>query len=388
MLCVRAVVRGGGSGGSGGSVGNSTVGVGVSNSGGNGGGGGSTGGLRGSGMSGLELEWQVLLEALTGLPALLEEDGGGTTLDFTHVIGFAANTTSRGRDGKSTIRGNLQRGRMAGLAAKLGGGDGPGASGPPASRVFGWQELNTTGYPGGSGGGGGGRSQRPRRVEGFYRDRPALIRAYNVVACLTQRFSRVLLTPGGVNVSGSTAVARSYFPPAGVDSEPQVGGGRREGGRIGAPAVVSVNGWEFGEEPRERMHAIAQTAARNSFDGSGPGITRGTLFAGFGSPRAVEDSRRVGAQLEALAAAPRSDMPAPPVDASHQRDMWKPLWMLVPEHNFGRADIMRPVPNAFEMDAVVWKPGPFMPETDPGSRWLCAARMSALEAPKELLRCV
>ncbi|CAM9408776.1 unnamed protein product, partial [Hapterophycus canaliculatus] len=73
-------------------------------------------------------------------------------------------------------------------------------------------------------------------------------------------------------------------------------------------------------------------------------------------------------------------------DGFLQRDLWMPLWLLMPLESSMRADKLRPVPNAFEMDAVVWNPGPFAPETDPGSGWLLTARMAALKAPNKLLR--
>lgn len=401
VLCVRANLQGGGSasggGGGGGSAGSG--GGGGKGGGSSGGSGGGSVGLRGSGITGLELEWQVQLDALTGLPALLEEDGGGTTLDFTLVIGAASTSGGRRRDGRTGFRNNLQRGRMAGLAAVLGGGDGAGVSAPPQTHIRAEQEHTVVGSAsgsggaggvgiGGGGGGGGGRVLRPRRVQGLYRDRPALIRAYNVVACLTHRFSRVLLTPGGVNVSGSKAVARSHFPPAGVDVDPQAtaAGGRE--GRGGFLGVVSINGWEFGEDAREHVHSAVQVTSRNSFDSSSAGVARVPAFPGFGSPRTGEDGRGIAAVFDSALLAPRGDsMATSRGDTALSCDLWMPLWLLMPQRNFAPPDKMRPVPNAFEMDAVVWKPGPFAPETDPGSGWLCAARVEALEAPTELFRC-
>ncbi|CAM9516241.1 unnamed protein product, partial [Laminaria digitata] len=91
--------------------------------------GGGSGGLRGSAITGLELEWQLQLNALTGLPGLLDEDGGGTTLDFTHVIGASDTAGGRRRDGRLGLRNTLHRGRIAGLAAVLGGVDGVSGSG-------------------------------------------------------------------------------------------------------------------------------------------------------------------------------------------------------------------------------------------------------------------
>ena len=150
-------------------------------------------------------------------------------------------------------------------------------------------------------------------------------------------------------------------------------------GGSGGPGVVSINGWEFGEDPLEQLYSMAQAAARNSFGTSGAsGASRG-----FGwSPRlAAEDRRSTRSAFEAL---------APRVDFAAQADglLWMPLWLFVPQDSASPADKMRPVPNAFEMDAVVWKPGPFAPETDPGSGWLLTARVAALEAPNDLLRWV
>lgn len=108
-------------------------------------------------------------------------------------------------------------------------------------------------------------------------------------------------------------------------------------------------------------------AARNSFGAYG-------AARGFGSPRPAED-RRSG----------RSTFDAGRGDGL-LRDLWMPLWLLMPQDSASPADKMRPVPNAFEMDAVVWKPGPFAPESDPGSGWLLTARVAALEAPKALLK--
>ena len=150
-------------------------------------------------------------------------------------------------------------------------------------------------------------------------------------------------------------------------------------GGSGGPGVVSINGWEFGEDPLEQLYSMAQAAARNSFGTSGAsGASRG-----FGwSPRlAAEDRRSMRSAFEAL---------APRVDFAARADglLWMPLWLFVPQDSASPADKMRPVPNAFEMDAVVWKPGPFAPETDPGSGWLLTARVAALEAPNDLLRWV
>ena len=243
VLKVKAYIRGGGgSGGSGSGMGGMT-GAGMTGGGGShggggvgggGGGGGGGSGLRGSAITGLELEWQVQLETLTGLPALLDEDGGGTTLDFTYVDGATAGSSGRRRDGRVGLRGSLHIGRMAGIAAVLGNNDGAGTGFASHAQGRGGAEHHPTGHVNSGGGGGGGgaagatRRLRPRKVEGIYRDRPALIRAYNVVACLTHQFGRVLLTPGGVNVSGSKLVTRSHFfpPAASMEGHPALPGGR------------------------------------------------------------------------------------------------------------------------------------------------------------------
>ena len=136
----------------------------------------------------------------------------------------------------------------------FGGGDGVGTSstsngnvaGGPGSNVAGFGGVGSTNYGGTVGHGGGGKGVRTRRVEGLYRDRPALVRAYNVVACLTHRIGRVLLTPGGINGSGSKIIARSHFPPVGVKDGPQLGMNNRDGMRPGFLGVLSINGWEFG----------------------------------------------------------------------------------------------------------------------------------------------
>lgn len=375
VLCVRACLCGGGtsSGGSGGGGGGGGGGASRGGGGGGGGGSGGGGGLRGSGIASLELEWEVLLECLTGLPALLDEDGGGTTLDFTHIVGAGASTGGRRREGRMGLRSTLHKKRIAGLAAVLGGNDGAGANPPSNSHPYKGQD-NAAGT--GGGGGSAGRAPRPRRVEGLYRDRPALIRAYNVVACLTHRFSRVLLTPGGVNVSGFKVVVRSQSALAGIEAGPQLSTGGGEAERSGVPGVVSINGWEFGEDPRNHLFS---TATRSGFGRSTTSMTQGPSLSRLGSPRMAHYNRSGEGAFDAPALVPRGDMLVP-------RDLWAPLWLLMPRSNCMVADKMRPVPNAFEMDAVIWKPGPFAPETDPGSGWLRSARVTALQAPDELFR--
>lgn len=350
------------------------------------GGGGGGGGLRGSGITGVELEWQVMLDSLTGLPDLLEEDGARTTLDFTHVAGPAPTISSSRR--REVI------GPIAGLVAVFGVGDGTGATAPSNSNTMGGPESNAMGFnSGGIGGsmrgsgGSGGRVLRSRRVEGLYRDRPALIRAYNVVACLTHRFSRVLLTPGGVNVSGSKIISRSHFSTVGAQRDPHIAIGGRDGVRSGFLGVVSINGWEFGEDSRERQSLPGQWTTRHSLDGSGAGLIRGPVLPGFGSPREVEDIRARGLSSEqTTSAVRRTEWFTVRCDAIASTDLWAPLWLLMRQRNLSLADKMRSVPHAFEMDAVVWKPGPFPPETDPGSGWLLAARSSALKASDDLTR--
>lgn len=393
VLCVKASLRGGGSGGSGGGMGGMSGGGmtgGGGGGGGNGGGGGGAGGggggsggggLRGSAITGLELQWQIELESLTGLPALLDEDGGGTTLDFTYIVGASTSGGGRRRDGKTGLRGSLHRGRMAGIAAVLGNNDAPGGGSTPHTQGRGGGESHSSGYAGG--GSGPTERLRPRKVEGLYRDRPALIRSYNVVACLTNQFSRVLMTPGGMNVSGSKAIARSHFFPATASIEGVPA--REAGGRVGSLGIVSINGWEFGEDPREQLYSMAQAASRNSFGASGSyGAVRGQgMSSRIGSPRMTE-GRRSGA-FDVLASRGEATGRG---EGLLQRDLWMPLWLLMPQDSTMPADKLRPVPNAFEMDAVVWNPGPFAPESDPGSGWLLTARMAALKAPNKLLRWV
>lgn len=449
VLCVRAFLRRSGSSSSrsSNSVNSGGRTDGADRADGNGrstGGGGSGGGsngssgtsdFRGSGITGVELEWQIQLDALTGLPALLDEDGGRTTLDFTHVNGAATGAGGgRRRDGgRASIRHNLHKSRrVAGLASvwastDVGGGAG-GIAGTksPANQPHlqtGQHDHRSNREGGGHGAvgmsvalpavatpnaHGGGRALPPRRVEGLYRDRPALIRAYNVVACLTQRFSRVLLTPGGVNVTGSEVVARSHFPPAGVRA---VGGASRR--NSGNPGVISINGWEFGEEPLEHIFAstTAQPASRGSFGNTGIGMGPAPAFMGFGSPRVATYDRRASSggystggggggggggpfDLPALYAPRKNDAASMSRSASTgrndlvvPRELWMPLWLPMPQRHFAPPDKLRPVINAFEMDAVIWMQGPYAPESDSASGWLCRARVQALEAPVELCRC-
>lgn len=388
-MCVRAYLPGYGNGGGGGR-GGGKAGGGVGSEGVNGGGGrgrgGGGGGLRGSGITGVELEWQVMLDSLTGLPDLLEEDGARTTLDFTHVAGPAHSISNSRR--REVI------GPIAGLVAVFGVGDGAGGTAPSNSNTMGGPESNAMGFnSGGIGGstrgsgGNGGRVLRTRRVEGLYRDRPALIRAYNVVACLTHRFSRVLLTPGGVNVSGSKIISQSHFSTVGAERDPHIAIGGRDGVRSGLLGVVSINGWEFGEDSRERQSLPGQWTTRHSLDGSGVGLMRGSVLPGIGSPREVEEIRARGLSSEQpTPSARRTEWLTVRCDATASTELWAPLWLLMRQRNLSLADKMRIVPHAFEMDAVVWKPGPFPPETDPGSGWLLTARSSALKASNDLTR--
>lgn len=384
FLCVRAYVRGGGGGGSGEWSGNSG-GV----SGGGGGGVVGGGGLRGSGITGLELEWQVSLDALSGLPALLNEDGGGTTLDFTNVAAETEIYSSRRRDARASLRrhNHLHMGRMAGLAAvaksSAASKQGSGGGGDSETRGDGGHD-NTSGIAGNFGGGGHGNSGskpvRPRRVEGLYRDRPALIRAYNVVACLTNRLNGVLLTPGGMNVRGSTPAIRSYFPRTGADGDldnSQTPGGSPDSS-FGL-GIICINGWEFGEDPRK---ALVAATGRNSWDVSavGPTKTPPQRFKASNSPKADGARLSAGGGFQS-AVGLRSERNLPPPE------LWQPLWLLVPQVNDAPADTLRPVPNTFEMDAVPWRPGPYAPDADSGSGWLSAARTAALQAPGQLMRC-
>ena len=136
----------------------------------------------------------------------------------------------------------------------FGGGDGVGTSstsngnvaGGRGSNVAGFDGVGNTNYGGTVGHGGGGMGVRTRRVEGLYCDRPAFVWAYNVVACVTHRIGRVLLTPGGINVSGSKIIARSHFPPVGVKGGPQLGMNNRDGMCSGFLGVLSITGWEYG----------------------------------------------------------------------------------------------------------------------------------------------
>lgn len=117
---------------------------------------------------------------------------------------------------------------------------------------------------------------------------------------------------------------------------------------------------------------MAQAAARSGFGVS----NAGGAARGFGSPRLAEDRRSGRSTFDAGGRGGDGLV----------RDLWMPLWLLMPQDSLTPADKMRPVPNAFEMDAVVWKPGPLAPESDPGSGWLLTARVAALEAPNELLK--
>ena len=397
FMCVRAHLPGHGnaesdpSGGSGGGV---RVAGGVHGNGGRGSGGAGAR-LRGSGITAVELEWQVMLESLTGLPALVEEDGSRTILDFTHVTGAPASTTNRRREVISGFRHNKER--IAGLVSVFGGGEGFGTSsisnsnvaGGPGSNVAGFGGVGISNYAGTGGHEGGGKGVRTRRVEGLYRDRPALVRAYNVVACLTHRIGRLILTPGGVNVSGSKIIARSHFPPVGVEGGPQLGMNNRDGMRPGFLGVLSINGWEFGEDPRDRLSLTGQATARcYSFDGSYSGLLHGSAFPGSGSPREGEDRLGRAVAFGHPAAARRSERFAVRSDQLAPADLWMSLRLPVRQRNSVPAEKLRPIPQAFEMDAVVWRPGPIAPRSDLGSGWLIAARVSALEAPNELIRWV
>lgn len=156
------------------------------------------------------------------------------------------------------------------------------------------------------------------------------------------------------------------------------------GGGTGGPGVVSINGWEFGEDPLEQLYSMAQASARNSFSAYGAGAA--SALRGFGSPRLAEDRRSGGGKNSFEVLASRVGVDTARADGLLL--LWMPLRLLVPQYSASPADKMCQVPNAFEMDAVVWKPGPFAPETDPGSGWLITARVAALDAPNDLLRWV
>lgn len=367
VLCIRASFHSGerGSSSGGGS------GSGNSGAGGTGGGAsGNTGGLRGSGIKGLDLEWQLTLDCLVRLPHLVDEDGGGTTLDFTHVVQEL--DTSRRRDARHNLRrsSNIHKGRMPGLMART---RRSGSLAVPTVSHFQDYEIPN---PGGIGGAGAGKALKQRRVEGFYRDRPALVRTYNVVACLARRFGPVLLSPGGTNVIGSTVVVRSHFPPSGEEIDPRANNADARGGSV----VISINGWEFDVDLREHVYG-ARSGARGGVDSSGVGQSRQQHSAALVSPRANEAGGGAGAHTVPMAA--RTEPQSHP-----SRDLWKPLLLFVPQGNLASSIKMRPVPNGFEMDAVPWNAGPYPPETDPSSEWLREAHLSALGAPELLVRCV
>ena len=354
-----------------------------------GGRGGGWGGLQGSAITCVELEWQATLDALTGLPALPKEDEARITLIFTHVAGpaYLTNSSRRGED-ISGLRNNVG---IAGLVAELGGEDGAGATAPSNSNTVGERASNVMGFNsdciGGSIGrseGSGGRVLHTRGAECLYRYRPALIPTYNAVACLMHRLGCVFLTPGGVNVSGSKMSSRSHFPTVGVERDPQIAIGERDRVRLGFLGVVPVKEWEFDADWRERLSLPGAT--HYSFDGSGAGLMRGLSFPGFGSSREAKESRALGLSSEQPTPARRSKWFAVRGDVTTFTDLWAPRWLLMRQRNLGLADEMRPVPHAFEMDAVVRNPGPFPPGTNPGSGWVLAIRSSALRVPNDLIR--
>ena len=92
--------------------------------------------------------------------------------------------------------------------------------------------------------------------------------------------------------------------------------------------------------------------------------------------------------FEHPAAARRSERFAVRGDLLAPADLWMSLRLPVRQRSSVPAEKLRPIPQAFEMDAVVWRPGPIAPKSDLGSGWLIAARVSALEAPNELIRWV
>ena len=339
----------------------------------------------------VELEWHATLDALTGLSVVLEEDGARTTLFFTHIAGPAYPTSSSGRG--EDILGLRNKGGIAGLVAELGGGDGAGATASSNSNTVDGRASNVMGFNSdgiggsmGKGGGSGGRVLYTRRAECLYHYRPPLFPAYNVFACLMHRLSYVFQTTGGVNVRGSKIISRRHFPTVGVEWDPQIAIGERDRVRLSFFGLVPVNEWEFGENWRQRLSLPGQWATRYSFGGSGAGLVRGLSFQGFEFPREAKESRALGLYSEQPTPARRSKWFAVRGYITLFTDLWAPPWLLMRQRNLPLADEMRPVPYAFEMDAVVWKPGPFPPGTNLGSGWVLAARSSALRVPNDLIR--
>ena len=104
-----------------------------------------------------------------------------------------------------------------------------------------------------------------------------------------------------------------------------------------------------------------------SFDGSYSGLLRGSTVPGSGSPREAEDRLRRAGAFEHPAAARRSERFAVRGDPLAPADLWMSLRLPVRQRNSVPAEKLRLIPQAFEMDAVVWRPGPIAPKSDLGS---------------------
>lgn len=113
-------------------------------------------------------------------------------------------------------------------------------------------------------------------MEKLYRDRPELIGSYNLLACLTRRFSRVLLTLGGVDVSDSNTIhdftfrrlvsSRMYRWPSAGDM------------RSGFSVTGLVNEWGFDVDSQEQCQVVVNTVTGllAAFEEDGAGTTRET----------------------------------------------------------------------------------------------------------------
>ncbi|CAM9210979.1 unnamed protein product, partial [Choristocarpus tenellus] len=322
-------------------------------------------------ISTLELEWEIPLNSLVGLPALLDEGGGGATLDFSNVV---AADEYRRRDGKMYLRrANPLQGRAGGWSWGVGGTEGRWQSVFGSSPVGGSQvarpleHIHSIIYSGSA-----VDRTVTRRLVGQYRDRPALIRVYNAVACLTQQLGHVILTPGGRNVGGASVViqAQSGQGRQGGGNGSHVGNGLRRGGRgTDNLGVISINGWEFEEDmggmmtlaSKHRWTDARKTARCNASSMQSPRGAPMSLFrSGGGSGQ--ED----------------------PVEAV--KDLWLPLQIPFADSAGLAADKLRIVPNTFEMDVVPWHPGPVLPDFDLSMSWQRTVHLSALRAPEDACR--